>query len=142
MVGTTVTDIPWPQEEEQFSEPAHSAIDALLTLDPILRPAASQVKQMPLFSEIDWNNLLSATAPFVPQPDDSTDTVYFQGIAYGSEGLQKDCTSNPALQYVRGFHGSDYEECHLLGYKNPVCTSQETHYVSSTKSNQLMLCKI
>jgi hypothetical protein len=24
------------------------------------------------------------------------------------------------------FHGSDYEECHLLGYKKPVRTSQET----------------
>lgn len=71
-------DIPWPQEDEQFSEPAHSAIDALLTLDPILRPAAPQVKQMSLFSEIDWDNLLSATPPFVPQPDDGTDTVYFQ----------------------------------------------------------------
>jgi hypothetical protein len=77
--GSTVTDIPWPQEEEQFSEPAHSAIDALLTIDPTLRPAAPQVKQMALFSEIDWDNLLSATPPFVPQPDSSTDTVYFQG---------------------------------------------------------------
>jgi hypothetical protein len=26
--------------------------------------------------------------------------------------------------------------------KNPVGTSQETHYVSSTESSQLMLCKI
>jgi hypothetical protein len=24
-------------------------------------------------------------------------------------------------------------------YKNPVCTSQETHYVSATKTNQLVL---
>jgi hypothetical protein len=24
-------------------------------------------------------------------------------------------------------------------YKNPVCTSQETHYVSATKSNRFML---
>jgi hypothetical protein len=43
---------------------------------------------------------------------------------------------------VWGFHGGDYEECHLLGYKNPVRTSQETHYVSTTESSQLMLCKI
>jgi hypothetical protein len=43
---------------------------------------------------------------------------------------------------IWGFHGSDYEECHLLGYKNPVRTSQETHYVSTTESSQLMLCKI
>jgi hypothetical protein len=41
-----------------------------------------------------------------------------------------------------GFNGSDYEECRLLRYKNPVCTSQETHYVSTTESSQLMLCKI
>jgi hypothetical protein len=30
----------------------------------------------------------------------------------------------------------------LLGYKNPVRTSQETHYLSATESSRLMLCKI
>jgi hypothetical protein len=30
----------------------------------------------------------------------------------------------------------------LLGYKNPVCTSQETHYVSAIEPSRLMLCKI
>jgi hypothetical protein len=40
------------------------------------------------------------------------------------------------------FHGGDYEECRLLGYKNPVLTSQETHYVSTTELSRLMLCKI
>jgi hypothetical protein len=34
------------------------------------------------------------------------------------------------------------EKFRLLGYKNPVCTLQETHYVSTTESSQLMLCKI
>jgi hypothetical protein len=38
--------------------------------------------------------------------------------------------------------GTDYEECRLLGYKNPLRTSQETYYVSATESSQLMLCKI
>jgi hypothetical protein len=33
-------------------------------------------------------------------------------------------------------------ECRLLGYKNLVRTSQETHYVSATEPSQLMLCKI
>jgi hypothetical protein len=33
-------------------------------------------------------------------------------------------------------------EPRLPGYKNPVRTSQETHYVSTTESIQLMLCKI
>jgi hypothetical protein len=32
--------------------------------------------------------------------------------------------------------------CHLLRYKNPVRTSQETHYVPATEPSQLMLCKI
>jgi hypothetical protein len=45
------------------------------------------------------------------------------------------------LRKIWGFHGSDYEECRLLGYKNPVRTSQETHYVSTTESSQLMLYK-
>jgi hypothetical protein len=43
---------------------------------------------------------------------------------------------------IWGFHGGDYEECRLLGYKNPVRTSQETHYVSATEPSPLMLCKI
>jgi hypothetical protein len=40
------------------------------------------------------------------------------------------------------FHGGDYEQCRLLGYKNPVRTSHETHYVSTTEHSQLILCKI
>jgi hypothetical protein len=35
-----------------------------------------------------------------------------------------------------------HEECRLLGYKTPVRTSQETHYVSTTEFSKLMLCKI
>jgi hypothetical protein len=38
-------------------------------------------------------------------------------------------------------HGGDCEQCRLLGYKNIVRTSQETHYLSATESSQLMLCK-
>jgi hypothetical protein len=34
----------------------------------------------------------------------------------------------------------DYEECRLLGYENPLRTSQETHYISATESSRLMLC--
>jgi hypothetical protein len=41
-----------------------------------------------------------------------------------------------------GFHGGDYEECRLLWCKNPVYTSQETHFVSATQPSRLMLCKI
>jgi hypothetical protein len=47
-----------------------------------------------------------------------------------------------SLCKIWGFYGSDYEEWRPLGFKNPVHTSQETHYVSTTEPNQLMLCKI
>jgi hypothetical protein len=43
---------------------------------------------------------------------------------------------------IWGFHVGDYEERRLLGYKNPVRTSQETHYVSTTETSRLLLWKI
>jgi hypothetical protein len=43
---------------------------------------------------------------------------------------------------ISGFHDGDYEECRLLGYKTQCPTSQETQYVFTTESSQLMLCKI
>jgi hypothetical protein len=43
---------------------------------------------------------------------------------------------------IWGLHGGDYEECRLLGYINPVRTSQEKHYFSAIESSRLMLCKI
>jgi hypothetical protein len=46
------------------------------------------------------------------------------------------------LRKIWSFHGGDYEECRLLGYKNLVRTSQEKYYVSATEPSQLMLCKI
>jgi hypothetical protein len=32
--------------------------------------------------------------------------------------------------------------CRLLGYKNPVPTSQETHYVPAIETSRLMLCRV
>jgi hypothetical protein len=43
---------------------------------------------------------------------------------------------------IWGFHGGDYEEWRLLGYRNPIRTSQETCHVSATESRQLILYKI
>ncbi|XP_063220990.1 serine/threonine-protein kinase greatwall isoform X2 [Bacillus rossius redtenbacheri] len=71
--------IPWPSEDEwELSSDARAAIDALLTLDPLQRPSGGQVRGMPLFSGLDWSNLLRAEPPFVPHPDSSADTCYFQ----------------------------------------------------------------
>jgi hypothetical protein len=50
--------------------------------------------------------------------------------------------NNYTLWTIRGFRGGDYEECRLLGYKNPVRTSQEKHHIPATESSQLKLCKI
>jgi hypothetical protein len=43
---------------------------------------------------------------------------------------------------IWGIHGGGYKECRLRGYKNPVRTSQETHYVFAAEPSQLMLCEI
>uniref|UniRef100_A0A5F7ZVM5 Serine/threonine-protein kinase greatwall n=1 Tax=Macaca mulatta TaxID=9544 RepID=A0A5F7ZVM5_MACMU len=38
----------------------------------------SELKRHPLFSDVDWENLQHQTMPFIPQPDDETDTSYFE----------------------------------------------------------------
>jgi hypothetical protein len=38
---------------------------------------------------------------------------------------------------IFGFHGGEYEEF-LLGYKHPVRTSQETHYLSATEPRKFV----
>jgi hypothetical protein len=43
---------------------------------------------------------------------------------------------------ILGLQGGDYEERRLLRYKNAIRTWQQTHYVSTTQSSQLMLYKI
>ncbi|XP_049786583.1 serine/threonine-protein kinase greatwall isoform X1 [Schistocerca cancellata] len=70
-------EIPWPTGSEELSQSAQSAIDSLLTLDPLKRPGSLEVKRMPLFSGIDWEHLREIQAPFIPQPDGNTDTSYF-----------------------------------------------------------------
>ncbi|XP_046608829.1 serine/threonine-protein kinase greatwall [Neodiprion virginianus] len=71
-------DVPWPTEDEALSASAMEAIDALLTLDPLTRPSAVEVRSMTLFSDFPWDKPHSATPPFIPQPDDNYDTCYFQ----------------------------------------------------------------
>ncbi|GLH08207.1 Protein kinase C, brain isozyme [Gryllus bimaculatus] len=71
-------DIEWPVGEEELSEAAQNAIDNLLTLDPNLRPSANGVRAMPLFSNVNWDDMDSMNVPFIPQPDDYADTYYFE----------------------------------------------------------------
>jgi hypothetical protein len=81
-------------------------------------------------------------------PNATFSSRYFNNFHYGiathNVSLRK-CHltgKNEPRCKIWGFHGSGYEECRLLEYKNPVRTSQETHYISVTESSQLMLCKI
>lgn len=71
-------NIEWPEDDEALSPEAVSAIEALLTMEPAARPAATAVKEMPIFRNIDWDNQLNVEPPFVPTLDDVHDTGYFQ----------------------------------------------------------------
>lgn len=72
-------DLEWPRGEEALSQPAQEAIESLLTPDPELRPNGSCLREMTVFSSIQWDELHESQAPFVPSPDDSMDTSYFNG---------------------------------------------------------------
>ncbi|XP_016074908.1 PREDICTED: serine/threonine-protein kinase greatwall isoform X2 [Miniopterus natalensis] len=71
-------DIPWPEGEEKLSDDAQSAVEILLTTDDTKRAGMKELKHHPLFSDVDWENLQHQTMPFIPQPDDETDTSYFE----------------------------------------------------------------
>jgi hypothetical protein len=55
---------------------------------------------------------------------------------------RSDCLRAGGRCYVSDRSKFFFQESRLLGYKNPVRTSQETHYFSTTQSSRLMLCKI
>ncbi|XP_004691382.1 PREDICTED: serine/threonine-protein kinase greatwall isoform X2 [Condylura cristata] len=71
-------DIPWPEGEEKLSDNAQSAVEALLTIDDTVRAGMKELKCHPLFSDVDWENLQHQTMPFIPQPENETDTSYFE----------------------------------------------------------------
>ncbi|XP_066249824.1 serine/threonine-protein kinase greatwall [Euwallacea similis] len=71
-------NIEWPTKDEALSACVVEAIEKLLTHDPALRPTAKELREMEAFKNIDWENLLNVTPPFIPDPCDLTDTAYFQ----------------------------------------------------------------
>ncbi|MBZ3880592.1 Serine/threonine-protein kinase greatwall [Sciurus carolinensis] len=75
---STAHDIPWPEGEEKLSDNAQSAVEILLTIDNTKRAGMKELKHHPLFSDVDWENLQHQTMPFIPQPDNETDTSYFE----------------------------------------------------------------
>ncbi|KAL4630941.1 serine/threonine-protein kinase greatwall [Arapaima gigas] len=71
-------DIPWPDGEEELSPNSRNAIEILLTMDMTERAGLKELKQNALFEGLDWDNLHNQAMPFIPQPDDETDTSYFE----------------------------------------------------------------
>ncbi|KAK9498159.1 hypothetical protein O3M35_004037 [Rhynocoris fuscipes] len=70
-------ELEWPEGDEALPQELIDVIDKLLQLDPDARADGNIVSQMPLFNDIDWENLHSSSAPFIPQPDNNMDTSYF-----------------------------------------------------------------
>lgn len=68
-------DIEWPLEG--ISPEARDLIVKLLNPNPKERLGASGVKAHPFFKSIDWATIHEQKMPFVPRPDDITDTSYF-----------------------------------------------------------------
>uniref|UniRef100_UPI00358EE763 serine/threonine-protein kinase greatwall-like isoform X2 n=1 Tax=Myxine glutinosa TaxID=7769 RepID=UPI00358EE763 len=71
-------DIPWPVDGEALSYDAHDAISRLLEIDHTKREGFNMLQEHPLFAKLVWDRLLEQPMQFVPQPDDETDTTYFQ----------------------------------------------------------------
>ncbi|XP_026093305.1 serine/threonine-protein kinase greatwall-like isoform X2 [Carassius auratus] len=71
-------DIPWPDGDEELTQNSRNAIEILLTMDTAKRAGLKELKVHPFFEGVDWVNLHHQTMPFIPQPDDETDTSYFE----------------------------------------------------------------
>ncbi|KAM4719123.1 serine/threonine-protein kinase greatwall [Anableps anableps] len=71
-------DIPWPEGEEELSANSRNAIEILLTMNMTKRAGLKELKRHPLFDGLDWDNLQNQPMPFIPQPEDETDTSYFE----------------------------------------------------------------
>uniref|UniRef100_A0A8C1J9A1 Serine/threonine-protein kinase greatwall n=1 Tax=Cyprinus carpio TaxID=7962 RepID=A0A8C1J9A1_CYPCA len=71
-------DIPWPDGDEELTQNARNVIEILLTMDTTKRAGLKELKGHRFFEAVDWENLHHQTMPFIPQPDDETDTSYFE----------------------------------------------------------------
>jgi serine/threonine-protein kinase greatwall len=71
-------EIEWPENEEALSPDAIDCIQALLDPVPHKRLTLSSLKAHGFFQNVNWDNLISEQAPFIPMPDHNTDTYYFE----------------------------------------------------------------
>lgn len=69
-----------PPLEEPLPEAAWALIDTALDMDPDHRPKASDLRRHPFFEGVNWEHIQDQEAPFVPQPEGTTDTSYFKDL--------------------------------------------------------------
>jgi hypothetical protein len=67
---------------------------------------------------------------------------FYETSSYLTGNISDTKSSQLMLCKIWGFHDGDNKECRLLGYINPVRTSQETHYESPTEPSKFMLWKV
>jgi serine/threonine protein kinase len=71
-------EIEWPENDEALSVNAVNCIESLLDTQSDKRLRLNDLKSHSLFNGTNWNNLINEQPPFVPMPDHSMDTFYFE----------------------------------------------------------------
>ncbi|CAF3125812.1 unnamed protein product [Rotaria socialis] len=71
--------IAWPDDDEnELDEDSINVIKGLLSYDPSLRLQLDDLKKEVFFNGVDWENLMNIQPPFIPAPDNDSDTFYFE----------------------------------------------------------------
>lgn len=76
----------WPDDVE-VSENYKNFVGDLLQNNPEKRPDASEIKKCKLFKDINFDELYSEHAPFVPDLQNETDLSYFENARNNGESL-------------------------------------------------------
>ncbi|RUS29284.1 hypothetical protein BC938DRAFT_480837, partial [Jimgerdemannia flammicorona] len=93
--------IDWSQNDVEVSQEAHDFMERLMCTDPNRRLGANgadEVKNHPFFGGVNWDNLLTETPAFIPQPENLEDTEYFdsRGASMYQVGDVEDGTNKTA----------------------------------------------
>jgi serine/threonine protein kinase len=70
--------VPIGEGENCMSHVAADFIKKVLVADPKARPTLDQIKKHEFFAGIDWKNLRTKTAPFIPVIENALDTANFE----------------------------------------------------------------
>jgi hypothetical protein len=97
-----------------------------------LRKPNSQKMKLLVPNHISWSKTSSSqvTAPAVIRRG----AIFLREMLNPSKGpgTKGKALHKSQARKISGFHGGDYEEYRVVGYKNPFRTSQETYCVSAT----------